>query len=507
MDVLSVTAVTAEQPRSKPGPIPISRVVTHPIYGPIDKSKIGTSSGNAKSSGYDFVFTINNPTPIELSGTSLWNPKDMQFMVLGFEKAPTTGTPHIQGFVQFKVPPEKRRTVGYVSKNFLPRAWIHVAYADPRVAAEYCEKDKPPELMKHFGSLRTEKLNPSPSAQPPSGGSNQRSNASRNGETSLSVGARLIDRMRNGESFHDLVVADTETAEYFVQHSQGIPNLQKLIDQSKMSFTALFDSNWRYSLPSRGFIGKRSIFMTGPPGIGKTQFALSLFDNPLLVTNPDDLKELRSKHDGLVWDEADFMGDTTSSKGRWPASKIKTLLDQTMSYSVRCRNEDARISAGLPRVFISNDPVENVFPGIDLDVLARSRKAPGMSSQLHIQDGCAILRRLFIIDFAALGFHSERPLFTREGDEDHDADDVEIASSTDTSVHSSPLNLDSSPDDAPLNFGKMEIVEDVEGSPTRLNLVRSSATFVAKPADNKKRKFDEVTPSVTQRIEEIEDSE
>jgi len=75
------------------------------------------------------------------------------------------------------------------------------------------------------------------------------------------------------------------------------------------------------------------------------------------------------------------------------------------SYSVHGRNTDGRIPKGMPRVFISNDPVEDVFD-CDLDALAK--KQP---------ERCAILRRLQIIDCGALGYSPSRPLWLIPGDD------------------------------------------------------------------------------------------
>jgi len=98
-----------------------------------------------KQSGYDFVFTINNPTEEDLS--SIWRPELMNYLIIAFEYGPMSSKhaelekiPHIQGYVQMKYR-QKKYTIGYMSK-LLPRAWIEVRSerSCPIFARDYCKK-------------------------------------------------------------------------------------------------------------------------------------------------------------------------------------------------------------------------------------------------------------------------------------------------------------------------------------------------------------------------------
>ncbi len=79
-----------------------------------------------------WCFTINNPE----EEPDIWRPLAMTYLVLGLEKAPNTGTPHIQGYVVFNA--RKRRTA--VAK-FLPTAHLERMMGTPKQAAVYCKKD------------------------------------------------------------------------------------------------------------------------------------------------------------------------------------------------------------------------------------------------------------------------------------------------------------------------------------------------------------------------------
>lgn len=84
-------------------------------------------------------FTLNNPTPeAEARLTQLGNDLELvKYLVFGREKAPETGTPHLQGYVQFA----KRPTFNK-AKELLPAgAHIEAAKGSPQQNRTYCTKD------------------------------------------------------------------------------------------------------------------------------------------------------------------------------------------------------------------------------------------------------------------------------------------------------------------------------------------------------------------------------
>lgn len=83
----------------------------------------------------DFRFTINNWTHsdiIELQYVITCS----EYLIIGYETAPSTGTPHLQGYVYFTNP----RTKKGVSK-LLTRAAIYLCDASPEQNRSYCVKD------------------------------------------------------------------------------------------------------------------------------------------------------------------------------------------------------------------------------------------------------------------------------------------------------------------------------------------------------------------------------
>lgn len=79
----------------------------------------------------NFVFTLNHYVDEHVQ---YLQSLDCQYIVFGFETAPTTGTPHLQGYIQLR----RRRKFGAVAK-LLP--WhIEPARGTPEQAIEYCKK-------------------------------------------------------------------------------------------------------------------------------------------------------------------------------------------------------------------------------------------------------------------------------------------------------------------------------------------------------------------------------
>lgn len=83
-----------------------------------------------------FTFTINNwdESDVEFL-TNLYNGGTVRYLVFGKEIAPSTGTPHLQGYIYFMNP----RTFNGVKKMFKPN---HIEVARTiEAAANYCKED------------------------------------------------------------------------------------------------------------------------------------------------------------------------------------------------------------------------------------------------------------------------------------------------------------------------------------------------------------------------------
>ncbi len=80
-----------------------------------------------------WCFTINNPKDED---DNIFDPDTMQYMILGIEKAPTTGTLHLQGYVALH---SKKRLTGV--RKLLPQCHLEVMRGTSDQAIAYCKKD------------------------------------------------------------------------------------------------------------------------------------------------------------------------------------------------------------------------------------------------------------------------------------------------------------------------------------------------------------------------------
>ncbi len=91
---------------------------------------------------------------------------------------------------------------------------------------------------------------------------------------------------------------------------------------------------------------RKALVLRGPSGIGKTQWAIAQFHNPIMIEDLDDLKNIPKECDGLVFDEIQF--DMLSK-----AKKI-ALTDWEMARTVRIRHTLGRIPRHVPKIFCCN---------------------------------------------------------------------------------------------------------------------------------------------------------
>lgn len=110
-------------------------------------------TGN-QTRGRFWVFTLNNYTPAEVAvletvGSHL--PAGWQYLLFGRETAPTTGTPHLQGYVQFK----ERCTMLTVRRRLCPLdpnrgVYVRLAKGTPTQCRTYCIKEGD---FKEYGTM------------------------------------------------------------------------------------------------------------------------------------------------------------------------------------------------------------------------------------------------------------------------------------------------------------------------------------------------------------------
>ncbi len=84
----------------------------------------------------NWIFTLNNYSDEQVLHLQLLGASDeIRYLVYGYELAPTTGTPHLQGFVSFS----RRREFSHVS-GLLPQCHLDIARGNASQCRNYCIK-------------------------------------------------------------------------------------------------------------------------------------------------------------------------------------------------------------------------------------------------------------------------------------------------------------------------------------------------------------------------------
>jgi hypothetical protein len=138
----------------------------------------------------------------------------------------------------------------------------------------------------------------------------------------------------------------------------------------------------------QNYKNKRTLVLIGPTGIGKTEFAKSLFSNPLLVRHKDQLKNIQLSTDGIIFDDMSFKDITTE--------EAIHILDVENSTSVDVKHSSVELYAGLPRIITTNKEQHEILP-----------KDPHR----------ALERRIFCVVFVNKLFNNDQPYLWSDQEE------------------------------------------------------------------------------------------
>lgn len=122
---------------------------------------------------------------------------------------------------------------------------------------------------------------------------------------------------------------------------------------------------------------RNTVVITGPPRLGKTQYAAAqLGDKPLFCSDMDILRQFNpSIHTGILFDEV--------STKMWPGSSFINLLDREMPRAIRVRYAIVTIPVGTKKIICVNN-VDDIIPqaasGDQLDAIH------DRMTVIHVQD-------------------------------------------------------------------------------------------------------------------------
>ena len=182
----------------------------------------------------------------------------------------------------------------------------------------------------------------------------------------INIHARARDLAKDGKIKQALIILmEGDTANFlkfgdkYEKNLKRIYKLFKGIKNTKKKLYTRDDFNIKVELPKN-----KTLIISGGSGIGKTQFAKTLFKNPLLVRHIDKLKQFdETVHDGIIFDDMNF--------GHWPRTSCIHLLDIEEDTDINVKCSMVTIPAGTPRVMCTNENPENLFASYDLAIRRR----------------------------------------------------------------------------------------------------------------------------------------
>lgn len=156
----------------------------------------------------------------------------------------------------------------------------------------------------------------------------------------------IKDMVVGGASLKQIAIKHTGS---FIRYHKGIERLQQLlVKEHEESEFELQDTCDYIGLPPMETQDGYCNVIIGPPNCGKTQWVLSHFNKPLLVTHIDTLLDYDADyHDAIVFDDMDF-------KHYHRTAQIH-ITDWNNSRQIHCRYRTAKIPKHTVKVFVCNE--------------------------------------------------------------------------------------------------------------------------------------------------------
>lgn len=128
-----------------------------------------------------------------------------------------------------------------------------------------------------------------------------------------------------------------------------------------------------FNIPLVENLSKVLVFI-GKTGLGKTQYALAHFKNPLHIRDKEDWRRYNTSVDGIILDDLDFP--------KWSPLTFLKLLDLENPITQNVKYGSVRISAGIPRIICVNDE-ELLWP---TNIHAETRAACNRRMKIYFFD-------------------------------------------------------------------------------------------------------------------------
>lgn len=282
-----------------------------------------------------WVFTLNNWTQTEYDCIiRTANTDEVVYCIVGKETG-ESGTPHLQGFIILRT----RRRRRWLQRRGFERAYLDVARANNSTNRDYCAKAG--EFVE-IGEMAADRAR------------------MENGDGNVPRGddsyGQLVQSIVEGMDLR--TVAQTYPA-LWIRHASNIRTTYSMFLREPVS---VYYGPWRWTMD---WTWDRSIVLRGRSGVGKTEWAKSLIENPLLISHIDELRSFdRNFHGGIIFDDMDF--------SHWPRTSQIHLLDQDNQRAIHVRYGIVTIPAHTKKIFTTN--VMSLFTLPD----------PALSRRMHV---------------------------------------------------------------------------------------------------------------------------
>lgn len=263
-----------------------------------------------------WLMTVNNPG----DWAPFFVPDQMHYLVWQRERAPTTGTPHVQGYVRFKV----KKTRAAVKRLFNHEMDLRICRGNEEQCRRYCTKEDTREAV---GGEQGD-------YKPEEGKQGRR--------TDLEQIAASIER---GASIKEVA---TDHPADFIRYHQGIERFAAVV---------------RPPPPIQRQL--EVIVLWGPTGTGKTHRIMNAFPECFCV------RPGRDPWDGYVDQETIFFDEFEPAE--WPINQMKLILDK---WRLRLNARYHNVFAAWTRVAIccNTNPTAWYEHAAEVDLLAIRRR-------------------------------------------------------------------------------------------------------------------------------------
>lgn len=272
-----------------------------------------------------WTWTLNNYTQeeevairqLDVSGTEA-----VTYVCFGQEIGPS-GTPHLQGYVEFRTLKSIRGVKISLKTN---RLNMRRSRGTPMENKKYCSKTReedevPNEVFYESGTMQV--------------GQGARSDLDiirsliLGGSSELEIADQYFGSwVRNRKSFQAYRTLSTRTI------------------QTARYEISTFPTEW--SSPFLNYPWQKTLILWGDSGIGKTEFAIALLPGALIVSHMDDLANYdEGFHSGIIFDDVDI--------SHFPRTAQIHLVDQSLARSIHVRYTTALIPAHTKKIFTTNE--------------------------------------------------------------------------------------------------------------------------------------------------------